>query len=145
MENSENNEPRLVRVKSNFKDEVKKPKVKYKSHVRHPEAFKRKIVREVEMGLTPKEAVLKYGLTDKALISIWRKKYSSEIASIIVAPMSPEEEKELMALKKRNEELIKNLQEASMKILGLETLIDVAEQELKVEIRKKSGSKQSND
>jgi len=59
--------------------------------------------------------------------------------------MTPQEEKELSELKKRNEELVRSLKEASLRILGLETLIDVAEEELKIEIRKKPGSKQSND
>lgn len=44
--------------------------------------------------------------------------------------------------KRKNEELQKVLAEANLKIAGLETMIDIAEQELKTEIRKKSGTKQ---
>ena len=39
--------------------------------------------------------------------------------------------------------LQKALQEAELKIKALNTLIDVAEEQLKIEIRKKSGAKQS--
>jgi transposase len=127
------------------KNQSTKIKRKYKSSIRYSEAFKRRVVREIELGLTYQEAVLKYDLSGGSLITHWRKEYSSELASIIPKPMTPEEEKELSQLKKRNEELAKSLKEASLRILGLETLIDVAEEELNIEIRKKPGSKQSND
>ena len=39
--------------------------------------------------------------------------------------------------------LEKALQEAELKIKALNTLIDVAEDQLKIDIRKKSGAKQS--
>ena len=41
------------------------------------------------------------------------------------------------------EALQKALQEAELKIKALNTLIDVAEEQLKIDIRKKSGAKQS--
>ena len=40
--------------------------------------------------------------------------------------------------------LQKALEEAQMKIKALNTLIDVAEEQLKIDIRKKSGAKQSS-
>ena len=126
------------------KNESTKIKRKYKSSIRYSESFKRRVVREIELGLSYQAAVLKYDLSGRSLITHWRKEFSSELASIIPKPMTPEEEKELSQLKKRNEELAKSLKEASLRILGLETLIDVAEEELKIEIRKKPGSKQSN-
>ena len=41
------------------------------------------------------------------------------------------------------EVLERALQEAELKIKALNTLIDVAEEQLKIDIRKKSGAKQS--
>lgn len=41
--------------------------------------------------------------------------------------------------------LQKELEEARLKIAALNTLIDVAEEQLKINIRKKPGAKQSND
>lgn len=39
--------------------------------------------------------------------------------------------------------LRKALEESNLKILALETMIDIAEEQLKINIRKKSGTKQS--
>jgi transposase len=41
--------------------------------------------------------------------------------------------------------LQKALEEAQLKVAALNTLIDVAEEQLKINIRKKPGAKQSND
>ena len=41
------------------------------------------------------------------------------------------------------EQLEKALAQSSLQVEGLETLIDIAEEELKISIRKKPGSKQS--
>ncbi|GAA4737690.1 hypothetical protein [Flavisolibacter ginsenosidimutans] len=57
--------------------------------------------------------------------------------------MTPEEQKQVEALQKQNEALLKKLELANLKITGLEMMIDSAEEELKVDIRKKSGTKQS--
>jgi transposase len=47
----------------------------------------------------------------------------------------------VQALQQRNDELEQNLQQANLLILALHTMIDVAEQELQLPIRKKSGTK----
>ena len=46
------------------------------------------------------------------------------------------------ALNKKIQELIKDLEYAKLKIIGLETMITVAENDLKIKIRKKRGTKQ---
>lgn len=46
-------------------------------------------------------------------------------------------------LQQRNDELEQALQQANFLILALHTMIEVAEQELQLPIRKKSGTKQS--
>ncbi len=56
--------------------------------------------------------------------------------------MSEQEKQELEALHKRVKELENHLEHAKMKNVALETLIDVAEEKLRVSIRKKSGPKQ---
>jgi transposase len=107
-----------------------------------PESEKRKIVRKIESGvLTLKEAVIQLGLRNKETINRWIKIYSSDIY-----PMSEEviqkKDKEFL-----NAKSVKNIEEAllkaQLKITSLETLIDVAEKELNIDIRKKSGTKQS--
>ncbi len=78
-------------------------------------------------------------------VAYWVSKFSSDIAAptLPAEVMSPEEKKELEAIIKKNQELQKQLQQANMQIIGLQTLIDVAEDTLKIDIRKKPGSKQS--
>jgi hypothetical protein len=57
--------------------------------------------------------------------------------------MNKTQKQDVLALKQRNEELEKALQQANLLILALNTMIEVAENELKVPIRKKSGTKRS--
>jgi transposase len=56
--------------------------------------------------------------------------------------MTTTQKQEVQALKQRNAELEQALQQANRLILALNTMIEVAEQELKIPIRKKSGTKQ---
>jgi cell division septum initiation protein DivIVA len=56
--------------------------------------------------------------------------------------MSPKERSDNKALEKRIKDLEQQLEKAQMKNIALNTLIDVAETELKIPIRKKPGSKQ---
>jgi hypothetical protein len=56
--------------------------------------------------------------------------------------MTTTQKQEMQALKQRNAELEQALQQANLLILALNTMIEVAEKELKIPIRKKSGTKQ---
>jgi hypothetical protein len=56
--------------------------------------------------------------------------------------MTEKEKQKLEQLQKRLKELEKQLEDAQMKNLGLETMIDIAEEKLRISIRKKSGPKQ---
>ena len=56
--------------------------------------------------------------------------------------MTDKQQQELETLHKRIKELEKLLEDAKVKNTALETLIDVAEQKLRISIRKKSGPKQ---
>ena len=51
--------------------------------------------------------------------------------------VDPSDNAELKALKKA-------LEEANLKIRALDTMIDIAEEQLKIDIRKKSGARQSS-
>ncbi len=58
--------------------------------------------------------------------------------------MTHTQKQEVHALKQRNAELEQALQQANLLILALNTMIEVAEKELKIPSRKKSGTKQFN-
>lgn len=54
------------------------------------------------------------------------------------------EEQKIKALQKKVKELTKALEQAKLKSDSLETMVQVAEQELHIKIRKKRGTKQFN-
>ena len=108
-------------------------------------AEKRWIVREIESGrMTIGEAIERIELVSKsprALIEFWRKKFVPEI-SFTLPLMTEKEKQKLDVVQKRIKELEKQLENAQMKNISLETMIDIAEEQLKISIRKKSGPKQ---
>lgn len=56
--------------------------------------------------------------------------------------MTDTERKELEALKKQNADLKKKLEYAELKATAYELMVDIAEKELGIDIKKKSGTKQ---
>lgn len=71
----------------------------------------------------------------------WKKIYKPEISFTLPA-MTEKERQKLEAAQKRMKELEKQLEEAQMKNIALDTMIDIAEEQLKITIRKKFGPKQ---
>lgn len=108
-------------------------------------AFRRWLVRELDAGrMTINDAVERFNfdpVNGRSLIFNWRKKYASDIA-ITLPVMTEKERQKLEALQKQLKQMEKQLQDAQMKNIALETMIDVAEDQLKISIRKKSGPKQ---
>ena len=88
----------------------------------------------------------KYGLPkgSGSMISKWVKKYSSNFSAMKeLQPTAVNTDIKLSAAKiEREKELQKQLEEAKRKIICLQTMIDIAEREIGVDIRKKSGTKQ---
>jgi hypothetical protein len=108
-------------------------------------AFRRWLVRELDAGrITINDAIKEFNfnpLNARQLISGWRKKYASDIA-LTLPVMTEKERQKLEALQKQLKQMEKQLENAQMKNIALETMIDVAEDQLKISIRKKSGPKQ---
>jgi transposase len=107
---------------------------------------KRSIVRQVEQGaLTPYAARQAYGLSGHTL-NTWLKASLKENAEL--AAYDPFEMKDIPAghpglPDPEKEALKKALEDARLKISALNTLIDVAEDQFKIRIRKKAGARQS--
>ena len=111
----------------------------------HEKSFIQVVVREyLQSNLSLKQVAKKFGVPCTSVWE-WTKRFSSELTAETPSPMTPEEQQQLEALKKQNEELKKKLDLANLKITGLEMMIDIAEEELKLDIRKKPGTKQSED
>jgi len=107
-------------------------------------AEKRWLVREIASGrMTIGEACERLELHSKdprRLIYYWQKQYTSDI-DFTLPVMTEKEKQKLDAAHKRMRELEKQLEDAQMKNIALETMIDIAEEQLKITIRKKSGPK----
>lgn len=107
--------------------------------------FKTEVVRRVEFGsLSEKDAILQYCTDGRRQLKNWLAKYSSHIVSVSTIKAMTETEKSEVGeeVKPRSKELEKALESANLRIIGLETMIDVAEKQFNIEIRKKAGTKQ---
>jgi transposase len=108
-------------------------------------AFRRWLVREIEEErMSVKEAIARFNINPSngaSLIQTWQKKYAPEIM-LSLPVMTEKERQKVEELQKKLKEMEKQLEHAQMKNIALETLIDVAEEKLKITIRKKPGAKQ---
>ena len=106
---------------------------------------KRWIVREIHSGRMSfgeaKEHLSSRSKDPASLIRFWQKQYTPEI-DFTLPVMTEKEKQKLDAAHKRLKELEKQLEHAQMKNIALETMIDIAEEKLRISIRKKSGPKQ---
>jgi hypothetical protein len=108
-------------------------------------SFKRWVISQLDGGhMSPLEIRERFQLSRKhyrTILRNWQERYSDEL-HISLSFMSSKEKADNKALEKRIKELEKQLEKAKMKNIALNTLIDVAETEFKIPIRKKPGSKQ---
>lgn len=106
--------------------------------------LKRTVVAAIEQGrLTVKEAKIAHNIKTEKIIRSWIAQYKTEKVEICIEKPSvlAKDKKTKKDLEK--EALLQALKEAELKIKALNTLIDVAEDQLKIDVRKKSGAKQS--
>ena len=105
---------------------------------------KRTIVTAIEQGLlTIQEAKIAYNIKTDKVIRNWITQYKSEKVELCIGNSSIMGNKTTPRKEPEKESLEKALKEAELKIKALNMLIDVAEEQLKIDIRKKSGGKQS--
>jgi transposase-like protein len=110
--------------------------------------FKHQVVQEyLETDLSQVELQKKYGIKGNTSILNWMRKFGlkepSEDQLKIRQVMSKETEKTSheRELEEKVKELEKLLEHEKLRTLALDTMIDIAERELKISIRKKSGAK----
>jgi len=111
------------------------------------DSFKKGVVEEVLSGKITKEgARRKYNLKGKSAILKWIRKFEKGAPLVIEKPFLSDMKQEELSpeeLQKRIKELEKALEDATLKADAYSTMIDIAEKELKINIRKKSATKQS--
>ncbi len=107
--------------------------------------FRRWLVREIEEGrLTSAQAIERFNFHPQngpANIRYWRDKYAHEMV-ITLPDMTEQEKQQLATLQKQVKALEKQVEESKIRNIALNMLIDVAEEKLKISIRKKPGAKQ---
>jgi transposase-like protein len=105
-------------------------------------AIKRQVLQAIDSGMSISEARIAYGLKDNGTIRYWIRRRKAENAELWVnLPEVKVSKKQLSTSEQKA--LEQQLAEAQLKIRALETMIDIAEEQLKIDIRKKSGAKQS--
>lgn len=116
---------------------------KYRQHRSYPESYKQALVREIEAkNIQTKKASKIYGVPYATLFG-WIKKYGSGLDQSVPAPIFVDKiNKDIDPLNEENKLLRKALEISNQKVFSLETMIDIAEKELSIDIRKKSGTKQ---
>jgi len=117
-----------------------------------PMSLRRTIVRSVQAGrISIREAQITYGIRSADTIKKWVMQMEQENPELVDQtdePMATDKSAKKSSSTDQQAEvkaLQKALQEAQLKIAALNTLIDVAEEQLKINIRKKPGAKPSND
>lgn len=115
-------------------------------------SFKLQVVKEIELGqLTRSQALQKYGIQSGSTIRNWLKKYGNFDYHYTVGQSNnmdktPEQrilelEQELKLAKKKQVRLEHQLSQADKKVIIFDMMIDIAEEELDISIRKKSDPK----
>lgn len=106
--------------------------------------FRQKVAKEYIHGDQSYAQVgIRYGI-DRTTVHYWVKRYYPELRFGEQKPvdMTEGEQKELEALRKQNEDLKKKLEYSEMKAHAWEIMVDIAEKQLGIDIKKKSGTKQ---
>lgn len=105
---------------------------------------KRSVLRALESGMTTREVQISFGIKNPGIIRTWYRAAQQENADISLSNFNSSMAKEPATTPNAElQRLQEALAQAELKIKGLETMIDIAEEQLKINIRKKSGAKQS--
>jgi len=106
--------------------------------------FKRVVVKEVMDGIICKdEARRKYGIGGKSTVLKWIRKFEFSQSNFMSTPERKFSSRRLQELEAENKRLLEELQLEQLRNRALNVMIDLAEEQLKIPIRKKSGAKQS--
>ena len=106
------------------------------------DSLKREVVYQVQTGqLSQSEANRKYGINGHSTILKWIRKFEGSDPHIqSLMDYSNNDKKDLI---KRIKELERQLEDEQIRSFGYSKMIDIAEEQLKISIRKKPNTKQS--
>lgn len=117
-----------------------------KIHYYYSTAFKLKVISEIESGqLSIEQARKIYNIGGSSTITKWIQKFGkNHLLGRIVRIEMPDEIDQLKRLQKEKAELESALAKAHLKILSLESIIESAEEDLGIELKKSTVKKQSS-
>jgi transposase len=103
------------------------------------------ILRVLFGGEDSQDVMESLGIHSIYTLNNWVMAYRKKIETGLVTlpPMSEKQKQDLQSLQQRNKDLERALKDANLMIHALNTMIDVAEDSLKIPIRKKRGTKRS--
>ena len=111
----------------------------------YPLGFKLAVVAEVEQGnLTYKQAQKKYGIQGRSTVLVWLRKHGRLSWDLNPSTMSQTPNQRIKELEAQLAAAEKRAHEAELKAKLLDKIIDVAEGQMGIQIRKKPLAKQSN-
>lgn len=114
--------------------------VKVKGRPRYSESFKRSVVAEYERGFLNKDQIMvKYGIGGNSMVLDWCRKYGSLHYPKGTPTGRPMKDPQ----KQRIKDLEKQLEDARLKLIAYEKLIEITEKEEGISILKKDDAKQS--
>ena len=127
----------------NYQRRETDPKLVKGNGRRFSEATKLALVRDVVSGrLTVLEACYKYDVS-RGSAHLWINQFNERVEQELhPKPLSEAEQREIEALARRNQELEAALEAAQLRAQSMETMIELAEQTYRLDIRKKFGTKQ---
>lgn len=114
--------------------------------------FKMAVVQEVERtGIGICAVARKYGIQSETTVTTWIRKYGNfDVSNKTKKPMEQSKEQKLMELEERvrvlerqNNRLQHELEMKDHKVAFFDMMIDMAEKEFKIDIRKNSSAEQS--
>ncbi len=111
---------------------------------RYSEAFKLKVIRELESGASQAEVQRKYDIPTNSTIINWLKKYGkNHLLSKVVRVEDASERNRIKRLEEEKAQLEKALAQTQIKLLAMESLVEVAEEYYKADFKKNFGHKLS--
>ena len=133
---------------------MKETKQKYVKRTQrdYPMPFKMAVVQEVERtGIGVCAVARKYGIQSESTVTAWLRKFGNfDVANKTNKPMEKSKEQRLLELEARvkllerqNSRLQHELEMKDHKVAFFDMMIDMAEEEFKIDIRKNSSAEQS--
>ena len=104
---------------------------------------KRSVLRALESGMTTREVQISFGIKNPGIIRAWYRAAYQENAELSCSINSSMAKQPVTSQNDELKILQEALAQAELKIKALDTMIDIAEEQLKINIRKKSGARQS--